>query len=101
MNNCNWCVSLDIAYILALTVMDGAAVVHFLPIGESKTFAEYDIPSVYLKDSLNLSTRANRATGIRKRVSIAMQSFQTTGKHLIQIMTITMNSFSSCGRSVS
>ncbi len=61
-----------------VTVLDGAAVVHFLPIRESKTFAEYAkdvfIPrvflelektqrvdlvcDVYLKDSLKLSTRA-------------------------------------------
>lgn len=72
-----------------VTVMDGAALVHFIPIGESKTFAEYAkdifIPrvflelektqrvdlvwDVYLKDSLKLSTRANRGTGTRKRVS--------------------------------
>lgn len=72
-----------------VTVMDGAAVVHFLPLRESKTFAEYAkdvfIPhvlwelsktqrvdlvwDVYLQDSLKLSARANRGTGTRKRVS--------------------------------
>ena len=63
--------------------------VDFLPAGESKTFAEYAqdvfIPhvlfelentqrvdivwDVYIKDSLKLSTRGNRGTGTRKRVS--------------------------------
>ena len=69
--------------------MDGAAVVHIFPIRKSKTFAEYAtdvfIPhvffelgktqrvdlvwDVYIKDSLKLSTRSNRGTGTRKRVS--------------------------------
>ena len=67
--------------------MDG--VVHIDPNGESKIFAEYAevafIPhvffgtgktqsvdlvwNVYMKDNLTLSTRANRGTGTRKRVS--------------------------------
>ena len=70
-----------------ITVMDD--VVHISRNGESKTFAEYAevvIPHVflelgkpnawissgihvYMKDSLKLSTRANRGSGTRKRVS--------------------------------
>ena len=73
--------------------MDGAAVGHMLPIRESKTFAEYAkdtkydihptcvfgtdknptrgyrLECVYTKESLTLSTRADRGTGARKRVS--------------------------------
>ncbi|XP_041473687.1 uncharacterized protein LOC121422601 [Lytechinus variegatus] len=69
-----------------VTVLDGAALVHLIPVKESKTFAEYAqeafiphilfelgkvkrVDLVYLKNSLKLSIRANRGTGTRKRVS--------------------------------
>ena len=75
--------------IVDVRIFDGAAVVHFLPVGEAKTFGEYakevflpyvmselqksfrvDIVwDVYLKDSLKLSTRESRGTGARRRVS--------------------------------
>lgn len=72
-----------------MKVFDGAAVVHFLPVGESRTFSEYahqvftqyvlselektmrvDIVwDVYFKHSLKSATRENRGTGTRRRVS--------------------------------
>ena len=69
--------------------VDGAAVVHLLSVGESKTFKQYAqevfmsyvllqleriqrvglVWVIYIKDSLKLSTRENRGTGTRRRVS--------------------------------
>ena len=69
-------------------VLDSAAVVHFLPLRESRTFGEYTrdvfVPyviselerscsvdlvwDVYLKDSLRMTARENRGTGARRRV---------------------------------
>ena len=71
-----------------VSVLDGAAVVHFLPLRESRTFGEYArdvfIPyitselerssrvdlvwDVYLNDSLKMIARENRGTGARRRV---------------------------------
>ena len=70
-------------------VIDGAAAVHFLSVGESRTFGEYArevfIPyvtselersvrvdivwDVYIKESLKVTARENRGTGARRRVS--------------------------------
>lgn len=66
--------------------IDGAAAVHFLLVGESRTFVEYAnevfIPyirsesgrvdivwDVYQKDSLKLTARENRGTRARRKVS--------------------------------
>ena len=69
-------------------VLDGAAVIHYLPLSESRTFGEYArnvfVPNVtselerssrvdllwdvYLKDSLKMNARENRGTGARRRV---------------------------------
>ena len=77
-------------------VIDGAAAVYFLSVGEARTFGEYSkevfIPyirtelekcnrinivwDVYLRDSLKITAHENRGTGVSRRVSSSVKLMQ-------------------------